>query len=146
MNLGKSVLRQYKRILNEVGSDIEIIYKGTERCQGAFNSLGEYDIYKDNLYHIENPDAPLCDNGFINGTKVIVKGTLYDRYSTFDDKYSIISHLNDKEYLLMVLPDVSVENIDYIIVNRKKYTVLDTKVRFDDNTEELKYLKLVEIE
>lgn len=144
MYLGKSVLRQYKRILNEVGSDIEIIYKGADKCQGAFNSLGEFDIYKDNLYHAENPDAPLCYEGVINGEKIIVKGTLYDRYSSFDDKYSIISHLKDKEYLLMVLPEVKVEDIDYIIVNNKKYTVLDTKVRFDDNTEELKYLKLLE--
>ena len=85
MYLGKSVLRQYKRILNEVGSDIEIIYKGADKCQGAFNSLGEFDIYKDNLYHAENPDAPLCHEGVINGEKIIVKGTLYDRYSSFDE-------------------------------------------------------------
>ena len=77
------------------------------------------------------------------GAAIIVKGTLYDRYSTFDDKYSMISHLEDKEYLLMVLPDVKTENIDYITVNNKKYSVLDSKVRFDDNTEELKYLKLL---
>ena len=139
MNLGKSVLTQYKRILKEVGSDCIITYKGQEKCPGAFNSLGEFDNYKDVLYHNENPDAPVCENGYIGGKQIKVKCNIYDRYSSFNDKYGVLGLISDNESVLFFLPEVDLENVEYFTINNTKFNLRDTKTRFDDNTEELKY-------
>lgn len=139
MNLGKSVLRQYKRILKEVGSDCKIVYVGKEKCPGAFNSLGEYDNYKDILYHRENPNSTKCDGGYIGGEEKTVKCNIYDKYSSFEDKYGILGLISDSESVLFFLPDVKLENVDYFEINKTKFKLRDVKTRFDDNVEELKY-------